>query len=147
MKWSSTHESTKTIALVQMGGGDYSQWASEFNDFTDTDPSADPDGDGMTSQQEYAFGLNPTSGASVSPILSPLNNAGSFTYTRRNPALTNLSYTVQTSTTLLEASWLNDVTAVQEVIATEGSVQTVRVTLTGAPLTAGRIFARVLADP
>lgn len=141
------HESTNTIALVQVGGGDYSQWASEFNDFTDTDPASDPDGDGMSNFQEYAFGLNPTSGASVSPILSPLNDAGLFTYTRRDPALSNLTYTVQTSTSLLEASWLNDLTAVQKVIATQGTIQTVRVTLTGAPLTAGRLFARVLAAP
>ncbi len=39
----------------------YTTWASTFGaGFTDTDPSSDQDGDGLTNQQEFAFGTDPT---------------------------------------------------------------------------------------
>lgn len=40
----------------------YSTWSGGSFDkpFTDTDPTSDPDGDGMTNQQEFAFGTDPT---------------------------------------------------------------------------------------
>ena len=53
----------------------------------------------MTNQQEFAFGLDPTTGASVNPITVPLNkNSHRFSYTRY--AASNLTYTVWTSTDL-----------------------------------------------
>jgi hypothetical protein len=53
---------------------------------------------------EYAFGLNPKSGASANPISSPLDKTtGLFKYTRRKQSLTGLTYTYESSTTLAGA--------------------------------------------
>ena len=48
----------------------YDTWkAGPFaNAFTDTDLTHDPAGDGLTNFQEYAFGLDPTTGASANPV-------------------------------------------------------------------------------
>lgn len=108
-------------------------------------PSGDPDGDGMSNQQEYAFGLNPSSGVSVNPITVQLNKtAGTFRYTRR--VASGLTYTVLTSGNLV--SWATDsgATASQTVVSTVGDVETVAVTLTGAPLTVPALFVRVKAQ-
>jgi hypothetical protein len=71
-----------------------------WNDVSNS--AADTDGDGLTNQQEYAFGLNPTLGSSVNPITVPLDKTtGTFTYTRRaTPAASGLTYTVFTSSDL-----------------------------------------------
>jgi hypothetical protein len=45
-------------------------------------PASDPNGDGMNNQQEYAFGLNPTTGASANPC-TPLHST-QFSYTTRH---------------------------------------------------------------
>ncbi|MEI6676147.1 MAG: InlB B-repeat-containing protein [Verrucomicrobiota bacterium] len=112
-------------------------------------PNADPDHDGLTNEQEYAFGLNPTSGASCDPITVQLNKTtGKFTYTRRNPALTNISYSILTSTTLVDGiqtgDWAIDGTATQTPSGT-GELQTVEVTLTSKLLEATKLFVRVKA--
>jgi len=124
---------------------DYDSWAGQSfaAAFTDTDPSHDPDGDGMSNFKEYAFGLDPTTGSSVNPISVPLNKStGMFTYTRRDPALTGLTYKVDTSTTL--TSWSPDATAVQTVTATVNNVQTVQVQLSGpVPLPGATLFVRI----
>lgn len=79
----------------------YLNWVASFPGFnTDTGPTLDPDGDGMTNQQEFAFGLDPTSGTSVNPIsdMSDFDTLGQFTYTRY--AASGLTYSVWTSTDL-----------------------------------------------
>jgi hypothetical protein len=129
------------------GGSDYDTWnATDFGaPFTDTLPASDPDNDGMTNQEEYAFGLNPTSGSSLNPIIMPLASNGIFQYTRRNPSLTGLAYTVWTSTDLLH--WAEDAqaSAGQSVAATHGDVETVGVTLSTAAVS-GKLFVRVQAQ-
>jgi hypothetical protein len=116
----------------------------------DRDPGDDPDGDGLTNEEEYAFGLIPNNGASCNPISVQLNKTtGKFTYTRRNPDLTGISYSILTSTTLAEGvqtgDWAIDDSATQVPSGT-GEVQTVEVTLGGTkPLGATTIFVRVKA--
>lgn len=80
---------------------DYGTWAAIYGPANLSDPNADLDGDGLTNEEERAFGLNPASGAAANPVSIPLNaTTGTFSYTRRNPALTGLNYTVWTSTNL-----------------------------------------------
>ena len=118
---------------------DYDNWIGPFFPGV-TDPlvigaSADPDGDGVTNRAEYAFGLLPNSGTSANPITVPLDKGtGTITYTRRDPALTSLTYTVWTSTDL--AVWTEDPGALQSAGPTNPSgVQVVGVTLTTPPTT------------
>jgi autotransporter-associated beta strand protein len=128
---------------------DYIAWISTYPSITGLDRAiaADPDGDGRTNLQEYAFGLIPDSGLSVNPIVAQLNKTnGKFSYTRRTVGLPSpaLVYTVETSTNL--TSWATDATATQVVTSTVGDVQTVEVTLSGVkPLSAPALFVRVVA--
>ena len=122
----------------------YATWADTYLPADVSNPAADNDGDGMTNQQEYAFGLNPTRGSSVSAITSGLSTGGMFTYTRRNPALTGLGYKVFTSLDLV--AWTEDATASQTPDSLVAEVQTVAVTLTDtAPAVGGKLFVRVEA--
>ena len=123
----------------------YETWAAGYLPANVSDPAADTDRDGMSNQQEYAFGLNPTLGSSVSPITGGLTTGGMFTYTRRNPALTGLGYKVFTSLDL--KTWTEDATASQTPDSLVAEVQTVSVTLTDtAPPTGGKLFVRVEAQ-
>ena len=110
-------------------------------------PGGDPDGDGMSNQAEFAFGLDPSSGSSRNPIKVPFDKTtGTFSYTRRaTPASTGLSYTVWTSTDL--KTWTEDTaaTASQTVSSTNGDVQTVAVHVTTAP-SGGKLFVCVKAQ-
>jgi len=132
------------IALVQ-SGSDYDDWMDLYPSITGDDrlPGADPDGDGLTNEEEYAFGLAPDSGSSVNAILVPLDKGtGTFTYQRRSS--TGLTYTIWTSDDL--GTWTEDTTAGQVAGTPDvNNVETVTVTLTGAPLTATRLFVRVQA--
>ncbi len=116
----------------------------------DRDPGDDPDQDGQTNEDEYAFGLIPNNGASSNPISVQLNKTtGKFTYTRRNPELTGIVYSILTSTTLADGvqpgDWAIDATATQTPSG-DGELQTVEVTLGGTkPLGATKLFVRVMA--
>ena len=124
---------------------DYETWAGESGYDLVEGPEGDDDGDGVSNEDEYAFGLDPTDASSVNPIAVQLDNtSGTFSYTRRDPAEgTNLVYTVWTSTDL--DTWIEDEDAVQTPGATDGNGnQTVAVTLFEAP-TAPSFFVRVIA--
>ena len=55
-------------------------WERQHFGFIGVNPNADPDHDGLTNQQEYAFGLDPTSGASCNPITAAVDaSTGKFT--------------------------------------------------------------------
>jgi hypothetical protein len=104
-------------------------WDGDFlSDLLD----ADDDNDGLSNQQEYAFGLLPDSGASVNPIAVPLDKAtGTFSYTRRAAALTPLNYSVWFSTDL--SVWTEDTGATEGTPVLNGEVETVPVTLSALP--------------
>jgi autotransporter-associated beta strand protein len=130
---------------VPGSGTPYSIWADSFFPGNDvSDPDGDNDNDGLTNQQEFAFGLSPVDGSSVNPVLVQLDKAaGTFTYQRR--AETGLTYRILTSTDLL--AWPEDETAAQVAGPIDGNGnETVVVTLTDAPLTATRFFVRVAAE-
>lgn len=124
---------------------DYEDWADGFGLVEDA--TGDDDGDGVSNEDEYAFGLDPTSASSANPITEQLDDtAGTFSYTRRDPLLTGLVYTIETSTTLVDP-WNQDLTATQTPGATdsEGN-QTVVVTLSSPP-TDPKFFVRVVSGP
>jgi hypothetical protein len=109
-------------------------------------PAADPDGDGLENAAEHAFGQHPLDFASEPPftIGEEFSSDGTFRYTRRDPALTGLSYIVETSINLVQ--WTPDPSATQTVQATSAGIQTVEVILSPALLTNPALFARVRAQ-
>ncbi|MBN8459357.1 MAG: autotransporter-associated beta strand repeat-containing protein [Verrucomicrobia bacterium] len=105
----------------------------------------DDDHDGLTNRGEYAFGLVPTSGSSVSPVVVPLDkSAGTFSYTRRSRSLTGLTYTVWVSSDL--DTWNQDSGATEGTPAANGEMETVPVTLTSTLLANPRLFVQVRAQ-
>ena len=124
---------------------DYDNWAGLYPGADLTDPNADLDGDGLTNNEERIFGLNPTSGASVNPITVALNAAaGTFSYTRRDDALTGLNFEVWTSTDL--DGWEKDAGAIQTPSDPDAhGVETVAVQLSPVLLTAPKLFVQIRA--
>lgn len=122
----------------------YQAWLGTFTfaPGDDTTPTGDPDGDGMSNQEEFAFGLNPTLGSSVNPIIQQLAG-GIFQYTRTKDS--GLTYKVYYSTTL--SGWTWDEFASQIPAPAVGGVETVTVTLAAAAPANGRLFVRVEATP
>ncbi len=79
-------------------------------------PSADPDGDGLPNQLEYAFGESPTQATvNAAPVLSIQSGALALTYTRRND-VTDLTYTVEVSSDL--NTWVTGETYTHEIAVT-----------------------------
>ena len=144
----SSHFAGSGLVKLVGSGTPYTTWLTlyTFPGGADTTPTGDPDNDGMTNQAEFAFGTNPTSGSSVSPITQQLNKAtGIFKYTRY--ASSGLTYKIETSTSL--TSWAVDTAATASQVA--GAVdglgnQEVTVTIPGPyPLSATKFFVRVSA--
>jgi uncharacterized repeat protein (TIGR02543 family) len=135
------------VAYFVGGATPYDTWAAGpfANAFTDTDPGSDPDGDGQTNHQEFAFGLDPTTGTSVNPIIVPLDKGThKFRYTRYAPS--GLDYTVWDSTDLQD--WGVEPAAITEVKIDgpdANGVETWEVTLTSPP-SGGQVFVRVRAQ-
>jgi hypothetical protein len=129
-------------------GGDYSVWAAGFPGKDLSDPNGDFDGDGMTNNKERIWGLDPTHGASSNPISVPLDAAaGTFSYTRRNPALnTGLAYSYQWSDTLATDSW-EPFTPGNVAASGTSPVETVTITLPASLLGKPKAFVRVVANP
>ena len=125
----------------------YAEWTNRFTFAVGADqtPTGDPDGDGMTNQQEFAFGLDPTKGSSCDPIVVPFKkDTRTFSYTRY--ASSGLGYTVWTSPDL--GTWTQDATASQVPGTPDPvtGVEVVAVTLTD-PLPSGtKLFVRVQAE-
>jgi hypothetical protein len=127
--------------------GDYTIWTADFPGTDLSDPNADFDGDGLSNNEERIWGLDPTSAVSSNPISVPLDfPAGTFSYTRRNPALnTGLAYSYQWSDTLAADSW-EPFTPANVAASGASPVETVTITLPASLLTGPKGFVRVVAD-
>jgi len=151
---SNTRPATEEHALYAMsgvltvGGGPvapYDAWAAQFPDADLSDPNADFNGDGLTNFEKFAFGLDPTSGASVNPItdISEITD-GIFSYTRHEDS--GLTYTYWISTDLQD--WGTEPATVvfeDPGVADEDGVQTVSV-LIELPEESDKLFLRVKAE-
>jgi hypothetical protein len=106
----------------------------------------DDDKDGLTNGEEHAFGLIPNDGSSVNPITVPLDKtAGTFTFQTRDQSLTELSFSVWTSTDL--SVWTEDEFAsITPGIPDGNKVQQVAVILTEALLAEPKLFVQVRAE-
>ncbi|MCW1912199.1 hypothetical protein OJ996_01355 [Luteolibacter sp. GHJ8] len=142
--WASGWTKLSTSGVLVGGGStpsDFDTWGAA-NGVSAGNLTGDVDGDGVTNEFEYAFGLNPQSGASSNAFLAQVNKAtGKFSYTRRAVSLTGLEYNILTSSTL--AGWTEDAGATQVVTGTVGDIETVEVTLSPALLAEGKLFIRV----
>ncbi len=135
-------DANKEVELIVVGSA-YDTWGAPYGLGTGSE-GGDLDNDGLTNQQEFAFGLIPNDGSSVNPILVQLDRtAGTFTYQRLTAS--GLTYTIWTSPDL--ATWTLDSGALQTP-TTAGVNQNVVVTLSASPkpLTATKLFVRVQAN-
>lgn len=136
--------STGSLAQA-VSASPYNTWAGPGGFNLAGGPDDDDDGDGQSNYQEFAFGLDPTSGASVNPVtdVSELATLGLFSYTRL--AASGLTYTVWVSTDLQD--WGNEPAAATEEAGEpdENGVQTVLVELNAIPA-GGTVFVRVKAE-
>ena len=122
---------------------DYDYWVGTYPEASD--PDADSDGDGLLNNEERIWGLDPTSGASSTPNLSPLDKtSGIFSYYRRNPTLTGMNYRYEWSTRL-DGDW-TAFTPVLENARGTSPVETVDVTVDPALLSNPRLFIRIAAN-
>lgn len=122
---------------------DYDLWSAQFPGADLSDPNADLDGNRLTNNEDRIWGLDPTNASSVSPISIPLDATGRFSFTRRDDALTGLTYEVWTSTDLLV--WTEDTAAVMTPGSPMDEVETVAVTLSPILLAEPRLFFQVRA--
>jgi hypothetical protein len=134
-------QSMTFVGNVAVPVTDYTTWATLFPSTDLTNPSADADGDGRTNFEEYAFGLNPTDGSSVTPTTVPDKTSGTFTYKRRKQSLTALTYSYKSSTSL--ATWSAFTPPVPVVSNNGDPVETITVTIPAALLADPSRFFRV----
>ena len=119
----------------------YESWASTKYPGADlTDPAADLDGDGMSNFAEYAFGLNPTTGASLNPVSPVVGN--NFSYTRTSD--TGLTYKVWHSMNLQD--WFSTLATQGTATSLGGGVESVPVTIDNSLLAEPKLFLRVTAE-
>ena len=128
----------------------YNTWADGTfanGTLSDKTTSGDPDGDGLTNQKEFAYGLDPTTGASSNPISQQLNKgSGIFKYTRTKSS--GLTYIYQYSTTLSEP-WVSfESVTTPPPASLSATVEEVTVEMPAALITAnpGKLFVRVKAE-
>jgi hypothetical protein len=125
---------------------DYGDWRSQWAFSNLVDPQFDLDGDGMSNEDERIWGLDPTNAMSRNPIISNSDLiSGSFSYSRRSQTLTDLNYTVWTSTNLKD--WTKDAGAQQLPGVTDSNgVQSVETTLTPELLENPSLFIQMRAS-
>lgn len=140
-----THFSGSGYLVVLNGppDDDYAAWAAGFGLVGGMED--DDDGDGVSNGDEYVFGLDPTSSASLNPMALPLDaTTGTFSYTRRNPTAyaTGVIYRYDYSLTL-DNDW-TDITGDASEVSDNGiPVETVTVTVPASLLGNRKLFIRV----
>jgi hypothetical protein len=83
-------------------------WGSGFGlSGADAGPNADPDGDGFSNAQEYAFGLNPSSAGGEPAVLSQEASQVRLTFLRKDAG--GISYAVKSASSL-SGGFTNSVT-------------------------------------
>ena len=112
-----------------------SDWAAQHPGLTDSTPSGDPDGDGVSNLMEYFMGLDPTqpagdSGGAMTVSNGSSTNTMSMTY-RRAKGITGVSAAVQTIGDLSNTNWGTN--GVQETVTDKGAYEEVTATVTNAP--------------
>ena len=107
---------------------DYNDWAAAQSISDLGLPSDDFDSDGVSNDKERIFGLDPTDSNSNRAYAKFLDETGIFQYTRRNPDLTQLDYSIWSSTDLV--NWTEDPQATQQSLsAANAEIETIEVTL------------------
>jgi hypothetical protein len=135
--------STGTLSVAG-SGNDYADWAGPSGYNLSQGATGDDDGDGLTNFEEYAFGLNPTDPSSVSPLTPPDKTAGTFTYTRRKPTLSGLTFSYHSSSTLTGA-WPAFTPPAPDATNNGNPVETITVTIPSDLLDDPSLFLRVHA--
>ena len=131
-------EATLRISVLSA----YESWILKFPGANLADPNSDNDHDGLSNFEEWVWGLDPTNANARNPISVPLNpQSGVVAYTRPNPLLTGISYSVWTSNDLL--NWSEDRGAVQTPGGIVNGVQTVTVTLSPEFRNFAKLFVQV----
>ena len=121
-------EAALTITVTSAdanGNGIIDTWETEhFNNAEDGNNVAgdDADGDGISNLMEYAYNTDPLV-ANIKPLVHDMATVDGSQYLRltvpKNPAATNLTYTVETSGDLTPGSWSTTQTVVESESATE----------------------------
>ena len=93
--------------LAPAAGDDYDSWATD-NSIPGAEFEDDFDNDGLSNGVEYALGRNPTTSSQPPGVLS----GNSITFTKGADAIANadVSWIIETSTTLAPGSWTAEVT-------------------------------------
>jgi hypothetical protein len=128
----------------------FSQWQNEhFSPAEILAPlisgmAADPDADGQDNFQEYAFGSSPWNPRALTVSLTT-TPALSLVFERPYMLPNTVDYILETSNSLLPASWSVVLAADHQVASKIGTLQTIRITEQSVPLSQ-RLFYRLRAQ-
>ena len=126
-----------------LGTSDYDTWAGLYPGVDLSDPDSDFDGDGHTNREEQIWGLDPTDSSSVNPYVTTLDITGALSYTRRDSALSGLTYSVWISTNLED--WVEDTGAAQVAGTPDGNdVEIISVTISSI-FSSDQLFVQIRA--
>jgi hypothetical protein len=136
--------STSLTFVIAESSGGYSDWASSYSlTGNNSLPTADPDSDSFTNEQEYAFGTNPTQ--ATAGLLTSSTSGGNLTVTFLTRS--NLTYNVQTTDNLSTTAFSNngDVTVSDGPVLPDPPEGYIRKQFTIVP-SGSRNFYRVVAS-
>lgn len=135
------NEPNSTFVVEAVNMTPIEEWRLDnFGDLSNTTPGnneGDPDGDGLNNLSEYALGGNPNSVDSGEVLPSyTLDGSGRVqVHFKRDPAKTDLTYTVQASSTLEDLGWTDIATSILGAATTSTPGGAFSVTESGSPLT------------